>query len=106
MSEHFVGVQGGAAPVESPEVDANALVPFDEDAPELDHAMVPASGARRGGRARTKASERRARKQGVKSDEATAEGGAARSRSQKCAAWSRSCQVPKSCCSSVVIASD
>ena len=73
--------------MQRPEADANALVPFVEDAPDavMDRALAPTTGtARRGGHARTKASEKRARQKGVKSEEAAAAGGAARGKSQKC----------------------
>jgi hypothetical protein len=82
--------------VESPEADANALVPFEDDALDDGRAsrlLLPTAGAgaRRGGRARTKASERRARQKGVKSEGAAAEGGAARGKSQKCGYFNDLC---------------
>ena len=83
-----------AVPMESPEPDANAIVPFVDDAADDDNteqAVVPAVGgtaAGRRGRARTKASETRARKAGVNGearDGAADDGAKARGKSAKCA---------------------
>ena len=74
-------------------MDGNALVPFvDDDAADeedLEQALVPVVGGRggagrRGGRAHTKATEKRARNAAVKGANGSADGAKPRGKSAKC----------------------